>query len=250
MKVLGIIPARFNSSRFPGKPLIDINGRSMIMRVYDTCVATKILDKVIVATDDTRILNHIQECGGEVMMTSTEHENGTERVAEIASHFNDYDIVINIQGDEPCIFSEQIEELVFFMKNHLHYKIATLVHEIDFLKNPSITEIENAVKVYFSDKNKATFFYRQDSIAQYLSFPEKERTYHGKHIGIYGFHRKTLLELVQLKPTENELLYRLEQLRWMDNNYDIGITWTEYESPSVDIPSDVEKVKLFLEDKK
>ncbi|MGK0387810.1 MAG: 3-deoxy-manno-octulosonate cytidylyltransferase (CMP-KDO synthetase) [Maribacter sp.] len=237
IKVLAVIPARFASTRFHGKPLVEIRGKSMIQRVYESCIQSEMLEKVIVATDDERIFNHLKQHAADVEMTDSNHKNGTERIAEIARKFIDFDLVINVQGDEPCIHPEQINELVSLMKNNPSFEIGTLAKPIS---DKAIFKNKNAVKVYLSEKeNKAMSFFRLGE------FVENEAI--GKHVGIYAFRRKTLLKLVELIPTENEKELSLEQLRWMDNDYKIAITWTNYESPSVDVPEDLEKVKIHMD---
>lgn len=238
MRVLAVIPARFASTRFPGKPLVKIKGKSMIQRVYESCSESKLLNKVIVATDDDRIFNHLKEIGAEVMMTSPTHQNGTERIAEVAKHLTEFDLIINIQGDEPCIHPKQIEELVDLMTNRTEFEIGTLAKPI---KDESIFENRNAVKAYFRNKTASSF----ERISE-----KKGNIDIGKHVGIYAFRRNTLLEIVNLEPTTSEIKLSLEQLRWLDNGYPIGITWTAYESPSVDIPEDLKKVELFMEKNK
>jgi 3-deoxy-manno-octulosonate cytidylyltransferase (CMP-KDO synthetase) len=237
IKVLAVIPARFASTRFPGKPLVEIRGKSMIQRVYDSCIQSEMLEKVIVATDDERIFNHLKQNDAHVEMTKLSHKNGTERVAEIAEKFNDFDLVINIQGDEPCIHPDQINELISLMKNNPSFQIGTLAKAIsdkDVLKN------RNAVKVHLSEKeNKAISFFRLGEFND-----DKQKI--GKHVGIYAFKRETLLKLVELEPSKNEKELSLEQLRWMDNDYEIAVTWTNYESPSVDVPEDLKKVDIHM----
>lgn len=236
MKVLAVIPARFASTRFPGKPLVEIRGKSMIQRVYESCIQSEMLEKVIVATDDERIFNHLKQHAAHVEMTDVNHKNGTERVAEIARKFIDFDVVINIQGDEPCIHASQINELVSLMKNNPSFGIGTLAKPI---LGKDIFNNRNAVKVNLSEKeNKAISFFRLGE------FSDTETI--GKHVGIYAFKREILLELVKLEATKNEKELSLEQLRWMDNDYEIAIAWTEYESPSVDVPEDLEKVEKHM----
>ncbi len=244
-KIVAIIPSRYASTRLPGKPLIDLEGKTMIQRVYEQCLLSNQLSDVIVATDDERIFEHLTNLGAKVMMTASHHQNGTERIAELAINLN-ADYIINIQGDEPLINPLQIDELINFILENPQFKIASLAHDIDYLNSPNIMDIENAVKVYFSDKNKACFFFRTDQRGTYLDFDIFERANLGKHIGIYIFNRNTLLDIVKLPPSPKEIEYSLEQYRWLENGIDIGITWTKYESISVDVPEDVEKVRAKL----
>ncbi len=236
MKVIGIIPARYDSSRFPGKPLADINGKSMITRVVESCRKSKVLDQVIVATDDDRIASHLKDSlGMEAIMTSEHHLNGTERIAEVAQNLTDTDWIINIQGDEPCIHPRQIDLLGEFLKRNEEFDIVTMAKRLD---DAQLYENRNAVKVRMNEKEAVSFH-------RIIRSGYSETI--GKHVGIYGFKRNVLLDLVKLEPTENERELSLEQLRWMDNGYRIGVEWTSFESPSVDVPSDMEKVLTFLE---
>lgn len=235
-KVLAVIPARFASTRFPGKPLVEIRGKSMIRRAYESCLKSEMLEKVIVATDDERILNHLMKYNVHVEMTDVHHQNGTERVAEIARRFKDFDLVVNIQGDEPCIHPKQINELVSLMKKNPSFEIGTLAKPIS---KKEVFNNRNAVKVHWSEEdNKAISFFR-------LGEFNTDKTI-GKHVGVYAFRRETLLKLVELEPTSNERELSLEQLRWMDNGYEIAMAWTAYESPSVDVPEDLEKVEMHM----
>ncbi|MAW31180.1 MAG: 3-deoxy-manno-octulosonate cytidylyltransferase [Flavobacteriales bacterium] len=232
MKVVGIIPARFESTRFPGKPLAKIKGKSMIQRVYEQCKKSKQLSDVVVATDDERIYNHIKSFSGKVVMTNKHHLTGTERCNEAAQSMNiDADIIINIQGDEPFINPNQINELVDLFENE-NTEIGTLVKKINsnkLLNNP------NNPKAIFDKNRNAINFCRN------IESPKKNTVYY-KHIGIYGFRKSILTKLCALKETKNEKRERLEQLRWLDNNYKIKVGITSYESQSIDTPQDIEKI--------
>ncbi len=238
-KILGVIPARYNSSRFPGKPLALISGKTMIQRVYECCSKVQKWEGVLVATDDKRIFDEVKRFGGVVVMTATHHLNGTERIAEVAKSRTE-DFIINIQGDEPCIHPKQIEELIDFMLLHPEFEIFTQAQPLE--NHPDLLENPNLVKVGFDDKGKAEHFMRIIQDNEIMN----NTSLLGKHIGIYGFKRRTLLELVKLEPTKNELEHRLEQLRWMDHDYGIGVTWTNYSSPSVDVPEDISIVEEIL----
>lgn len=235
MKIAGIIPARYASSRFPGKPLVDIGGKTMIRRVYEQALKAKSLTEVIVATDDVRIFNEITDMGGKAVMTSATHNNGTERCAEIAAQL-DVNVVINIQGDEPFIQPEQIDLLAkTFTDNLYNTQIATLIkeHAIDpELQNPA------RVKVVVNKQWEALYFSR--SIIPFIRDNTKVpdcKFY--KHIGIYGFRKDILLELVKLPPSSLELAESLEQLRWLENGYKIKCAVTTLESASIDTPEDL-----------
>ncbi len=237
MQTLIVIPARYGSSRFEGKPLVDIRGKSMVRRVYEQACKAKLASEVVVATDDKRIYKHVQDFGGQVIMTSNTHKTGTERCAEVAQT-SDADLVINVQGDEPFIAPEQIDELIRFLKNHPQYEIGTLAKRLelyDELCNP------NTIKVVFNQVGEAIYFSRHpipflrgDVIENWLN----KHTYY-KHIGMYGYHRKTLLSIARLSPTPLEQAESLEQLRWMENGISIGITTTTYDTISIDTPEDL-----------
>jgi len=233
-----VIPARYASTRFPGKPLVDIRGKTMIQRVYEQACKSELATQVIVATDDERILSHVKGFGGDVLMTSNSHKTGTERCAEIAKQV-DADLVINVQGDEPFIAPQQIDELIDFLTKHIEFKIGTLAKQLelyDELCNP------NTIKVVFSKLREAIYFSRHpipfsrdDVIENWL----EQHKYH-KHIGMYGYRRDTLLELAQLAPTSLEQAESLEQLRWMENGIRIGIATTTYDTISIDTPQDLD----------
>jgi 3-deoxy-manno-octulosonate cytidylyltransferase (CMP-KDO synthetase) len=244
MNILGIIPARYNSTRFPGKPLADINGKTMIQRVYEQASKSKYLSKVIIATDDDRIYNHVREFGGEAIMTSPRHQSGTDRCAEIVNHFREnvqWDIVINIQGDEPYIQPEQIDLLCSIFSSS-DAQIATLVKKIttyDELFN------HNNVKAILNIRKEAIYFSRSP-IPYNRNFPEQDwlkySTYY-KHIGLYGYRTETLRTIAQLPKTNLEVTESLEQLRWIENGYTIKAEITQQESIAIDTPADLDKVK-------
>ena len=235
MKVVGVIPSRYNSSRFPGKPLANILGISMIQRVYNQSQKCSLLDKVIVATDDKRISFHIKSFGGDVMMTSKNHENGTDRCGEVIRNLKEsYDIVVNIQGDEPFIVPDQITQLVKMFEN-TNIQIASLAKKID---NYETYIDNNKVKVFFDDQNIAKKFERDSKLTE-EDFKNLDIY---KHIGMYAFRTNILNEIIDLPPTYNEKKLNLEQVRWIENNYSIHIGITEFESFSVDKIEDIEKI--------
>lgn len=242
MKIIGIIPARYDSTRFPGKPLVKIKGVSMIQRVYEQVQAAELITKTIVATDDERIFNHVKSFDGNVIMTAKTHESGTERIAEVIKKIDDnFDIAINIQGDEPFIQPLLIGDLANFLIKNSQFNIATAAKKImdkETLFNP------NAVKVVFSQSGKALYFSRQT--IPYIrgikndKWLEQQDFY--KHIGIYAFRTPTLLEIIE-KPMSNfEKSEALEQLRWLENDYIIGVMPTEFETIGIDTPEDLERV--------
>ena len=236
MKTIGIIPSRYESSRFPGKPLADILGKSMIQRVYEQCKKASSLSKVIVATDDERIFNHILSFGGNVIMTSNSHSSGTDRCNEVIQSLEEkYDLAINIQGDEPYINPEQIDQVASLFSSE-NVSIATLAKKIE--DESIITDI-NSPKAIFDTNGIALNFCRK------ITNPTQEKSYF-KHIGIYGYLTKILAEICKLPPSDNEIKERLEQLRWLDNKYLIKVGITTHEGLSVDTPEDIEKIKAQM----
>lgn len=244
MKTLGIIPARYASTRFPGKPLIDIEGKSMIQRVYEQASKANLVDEVIVATDDERIFDHVKGFRGLVEMTDIKHRSGTDRCAEVAKRHQEFDFVINIQGDEPFIDPAQIDITITPLRDG-SFEIATLAKPLktsEDLFNPNI------VKVVMAQRGKALYFSRHP-IPFVRNIEEsnwiKHRTFY-KHIGLYAFKRKTLLELSQLSVSDLEKSESLEQLRWLENGYAIFVNKTDKESIGIDTPEDLEKAKAKL----
>jgi 3-deoxy-manno-octulosonate cytidylyltransferase (CMP-KDO synthetase) len=236
MKIIGIIPARYESSRFPGKPLADILGKSMIQRVFEQCKKATLLSEVIVATDDERIYNHVLSFGGKVIMTSNSHPSGTDRCNEVIQSLEEkYDVAINIQGDEPYINPEQIDQVASLFSSE-NVSIATLAKKIE--DESIITDI-NSPKAIFDTNGIALNFCRE------ITNPIAENEYF-KHIGIYGYLTKTLAEICELPPSANEIKERLEQLRWLDNKYLIKVGITTHEGISVDTPDDIEKIKAQM----
>lgn len=238
---IGIIPARFASTRFPGKPLVDINGKSMIRRVYEQAGLARSLDKVVVATDDERIFDHVRGFGGAVMLTRTEHPSGTDRCAEVALHFPDAEIILNIQGDEPFIQPEQIDLLTGLLIRRRSFSIATLAKKIE---DTSVLYNPNVVKAVFSAKQGALYFSRQPIPFLRGIAPEKWLQHHTfyKHIGLYGFRRQALLKVAQLAPTSLERAESLEQLRWLEHGIKIAVGVTEWETVGIDSPEDLLKI--------
>lgn len=243
MKILGIIPARYGSTRFPGKPLADINGKSMIQRVYEQCLQSKRLSGLLIATDDERISGHVSDFGGKFTMTSPRHQSGTDRCAEIMSREDagKWDVVINIQGDEPYIHPEQIDLLCSLFDNS-SCQLATLVKKID---SPDELFNHNNVKVVMN-KNKEAIYFSRLPIPYNRNFPENQWLKHStyfKHIGIYGYRANVLAEIAALSKTNLEITESLEQLRWIENGYRINAEITSLESIAIDTPEDLAKVK-------
>ena len=239
--ITGIIPARYASTRFPGKPLVDIHGKSMLQRVYEQCQKSN-LDRIVVATDDERIAAHVQAFAGEVILTASTHKSGTDRIAEAADKLNlqDDGIVLNIQGDEPFIHPEDINLLAACFEKQTT-QIATLVkriNAIETLENP------NNPKVVLNTKQEALYFSR--AVIPHLKGFKKEdwlnhHTFY-KHIGIYGFRTAVLKEISQLPSSLLEQKEGLEQLRWLENGYRIQTAETNSESIAVDCPEDLIRI--------
>jgi 3-deoxy-manno-octulosonate cytidylyltransferase (CMP-KDO synthetase) len=236
LKILGIIPSRYGSTRFPGKPLIEISGKSMVQRTYEQVRKSGLFEKVIVATDDKRIFDHVIEFGGEAMMTSESHQSGTDRCGEVVEKLGEnFDYVINVQGDEPFILKQQLEDLVETLKNGP--EIATLIRKIDdisYLDNP------NKPKVVIDLQGNALLFSRSKIPFQRNSHIEYDYFH---HIGVYAFKPKVLKDIVKLEQSPLEKIELLEQLRWMENGYKIKTAITNSESIGIDTPEDLLKLK-------
>ena len=245
--IIGIIPTRYASKRFPGKSLVDIHGKSMLQRVYEQCLKSK-LDRLLVATDDERIASHVKEFNGEVILTASSHKSGTDRIAEAVDKLNikDDSIVVNIQGDEPFINPEDINLLIAcFVKQKT--QIATLVKKIDALET---LENPNNPKVVLNVNKEALYFSRAP-IPHLKDFKKEEWLNHHtffKHIGIYGFRTTVLKEINKLPSSLLEKKEGLEQLRWLENGYRIQTAETNSESIAVDCPEDLIRInkKFFL----
>ncbi|MCD4772654.1 MAG: 3-deoxy-manno-octulosonate cytidylyltransferase [Bacteroidales bacterium] len=246
MNILGIIPARYASTRFPGKPLAMIGKRSMIQRVYEQVKKADVLLDVIVATDDKRIENHVKDFGGKVMMTSADHENGTDRCNEVVKNIQEknpekkWDVVVNIQGDEPFIDPSQIKIVTSCFSNK-NAQIATLAKIISTKEELFNT---NIVKIIIGKNNKAIFFSRQAIPFIRNSGKDNWLIKHEfyKHIGIYAYRTDVLSKITQLKKSSLEIAESLEQLRWLDNAYEIDVRLTNIESVGVDSPDDLKNI--------
>lgn len=238
--IAAIIPARYASTRFPGKPLVEIQGKTMIQRVYEQASKVVAFNKVIVATDDQRIFDHVLSFGGEVEMTASYHASGTDRCAEVAAKLQDIDIVINIQGDEPFIQPVQIEAVINpFLKNK-NIAISTLAKKLEDIE---AVFYPNVVKVVFNQKQEALYFSR-NPIPFVRGVPREnwlEKANFYKHIGLYGFKKETLLKLAQLPKGKLEQVESLEQLRWLEAGYSIYVGLTDLEAIGIDTPEDLER---------
>lgn len=246
MKSLAIIPARYASTRFPAKPLAKLGGKLIIERVYRQ--VQQAIDDVVVATDDERIMSAVESFGGRAVMTSTEHRSGTDRCYEALMKVGgSYDIVINVQGDEPFIQPEQIRSLVACFEDPAT-DIATLVKPFTVEDGIEALENPNSPKVVVSRDMKAIYFSR--SVIPYMrEVPREEwlsrHTYY-KHIGMYAFRAKTLGEVTALPQSSLELSEKLEQLRWLENGYRIGVGITTIETIGIDTPEDLRRAEEFL----
>lgn len=236
MKIIGIIPARYASSRFPGKPLCDIAGKTMVQRVYEQASKSISLHDVYVATDDQRIYDHVTSFGGKVCMSSDKHRTGTERCAEVVGSVNgQFDVAINIQGDEPFIDPKQIDRVADqFIDPKV--QIATLVKP-GLL---SYAESIHHIKVVTDLNGKALYFSR--SRIPYFRDTQIEFASYYIHVGIYGYRLDVLKEIAKLEPSPLEKAESLEQLRWLENGYTIHTALTDHESMSIDTPDELKKV--------
>ena len=245
MKIIGIIPARYASTRFPGKPLIDIAGKSMIQRVYEQAKKSKKLSDVVVATDDVRIEQHVNAFGGKVVMTGEHHQSGTDRCFEATNKISaKADVIVNIQGDEPFIQPAQIDEVASCF-DVPGVQLATLVKKI---KTKEELFNVHLPKVLINSKKEAIYFSRQT--IPYIR-GQKEEDWLGqhtfyKHIGIYAYQTEILGRITSLVPSSLERAEGLEQLRWIENGYKIKVELTDYESVAIDVPDDLQKLSKFL----
>lgn len=254
-RAVAIIPARWASTRFPGKPLAQLQNKPMIQWVVEQAQKASRISEVIVATDDARILEAVARFGGTAVMTSADHATGSDRIAEVASGLN-CDIVVNVQGDEPLIPPGNIDQVVGCLARDSSLTVATLmipIHDQDEISNP------NVVKVIADQKGRALYFSRapipfhrdawKSSSAEDISkSKDKGMSRVFKHIGLYAYTRSFLLELSRMKPTPLERLEKLEQLRILENGYPIQVEITEKQSLGVDHVEDLDKVERFLEE--
>lgn len=243
-KIVGVIPARYASSRFPGKPLALINGKPMIRWVYEGC--TGVFDYLVVATDDSRIKEAVEDFGGNAVMTSTLHKSGTERCHEALEILEneqqlEFDYLINIQGDEPLINKEQLVELITYLEKE-GTDIATLVTPFASNDNPSDP---NSVKVVLGREMQALYFSRSP-IPFIRDAGRSENNPYLKHIGLYGYRTGVLKEISSLSSTPLEESESLEQLRWLENGYLIRAGMTKFKSIGIDTPDDLIKLEKFL----
>lgn len=244
MKFIGIIPARYASTRFPGKPLVKLGGKCMIERVYEQVAAA--LDDTCVATDDQRIFDVVKAFGGNVVMTSSEHKSGTDRIQEAVSKIGgDFDVIVNIQGDEPFIQRSQIDTVCHCF-NDPSTQIATLGKpfgkDMQSIQNPNSPKIvidNNGYAMYFS-RSVIPFIRGEEAALWPEAYPFL------KHIGLYAYRRNVLQEITQLPQSSLEKAESLEQLRWLQNGYRIKVGLTDVETIGIDTPEDLAKAEEFL----
>jgi 3-deoxy-manno-octulosonate cytidylyltransferase (CMP-KDO synthetase) len=244
MKILGIIPARYASTRFPGKPLAQILGKSMIQRVYEQVLKSSMLTDVVVATDDQRIAEHVSSFGGKYALTAENHPSGTDRCFEALNNFGgQYDYVINIQGDEPLISPTQIDLLAGICDGKT--ELATLMirctsHDVLFDKGE--------VKIVMNPDREAIYFSRE--VIPHLKNVSEEEWHNQfgyfRHVGMYAYRKDILQRITQLQPSSLEKAESLEQLRWLENGFKIKLAETNFDSHSVDTPEDIEKIVRLL----
>jgi len=246
MRIIGIIPARYQSSRLEGKPLVDLHGKTMIERTYLGSRASRAIETLIVATDDERIYNEVRRFNGDVEMTSRSHASGTDRIAEVAArrNFDDGDIIVNIQGDQPLIEASTIDSMVKPLIEDGALLISTMSYRIrdeSEIDNPSIVKVVtdlNGMALYFS---RYAIPFLQDGGAV-----DKPRIPYYKHLGLYAYRKSFLLQFAKLPHSYLEKCEKLEQLRALENGYRIKVIESDYDSLEIDTPEDLERFRQFL----
>ena len=230
-KVLAVIPARYESNRFPGKLLSLLKGKSVIYRVVTQILKCDYIDDIVLATDDERIAGEVARLPIDIVFTRNHFRNGTERVASIVSNYPSHAVIINVQGDEPLLSPMGLQDLVTLLIEDSSIEIASLMSK-ELCQDLS----EHVVKVQVDENYFAKIFTRE--------MPIEEHCY--SHIGVYGFQREVLLDIAKLSMTKLEKKYRLEQLRWLENDYKIKMIRTDQKVISIDVPSDISKAELFI----
>lgn len=246
MKFIGVIPARYASTRFPGKPLAMLGGKSVIQRVYEQ--VSSVLDSAYVATDDERILQAVEAFGGKAVMTSLDHKSGTDRIEEAVRKIGgSFDVVINIQGDEPFIQRSQLEEIIRCFDD-AETQIATLGKPFDKAQGFAAVENPNSPKIVVDNRGYALYFSR--SVIPFIRGKETAEWMDHypflKHLGIYAYRTEVLHEITRLPQSSLELAESLEQLRWLQNGYRIKVGLTDVETVGIDTPEDLERAEAFL----
>ena len=246
LKFIVLIPARYASTRFPAKPLALLGGKPVIQRVYEQ--VAKVVSSVAVATDDERIANAVESFGGRAIMTSPDHQSGTDRCWEAYQKVGEeFDVVINVQGDEPFIAESQLRAIMECFEDE-NTDIATLVKPFSEVDGIEALENPNSPKVVLDKQSRAIYFSR--SVIPYLRGVEREdwlktHTFY-KHIGMYAFRSEVLREITSLPQSPLELSEKLEQLRWLENGYKIGVGISDVETVGIDTPEDLERAEEFL----
>ncbi|MBF8437448.1 3-deoxy-manno-octulosonate cytidylyltransferase [Halanaerobiaceae bacterium Z-7014] len=241
MNSVVIIPARYSSKRFPGKIIADLNGKPVIDHVYQRSIQAELVDRVIIATDDRRIYKKVEGFGGQAVMTSSEHRSGTDRLAEVASELT-ADFIVNVQGDEPLIRPEMIDQAIKILKDSKDAEMATLaspISEIEARKPDRVKVVldKNNLALYFS-RSKIPYYREEDILDQNFL----------QHIGLYVYRKDFLLKYTELEPTPLEKAESLEQLRALENGYKIKVGITEHHGPGIDRPEDLKEVSKILKD--
>jgi 3-deoxy-manno-octulosonate cytidylyltransferase (CMP-KDO synthetase) len=239
-KAVGIIPARWGSTRFPGKPLHVVAGKPLLRHVLERCLRAKNLDSVIIATEDMRIADAAFEWGAEVALTSPSHQSGTDRIAEVARKAKQFALIINIQGDEPLVEASLIDRLVETLRSNRKIDMVTAAHPFE---NPAEASSPHQVKVIVDLRGNALYFSRFA-----IPFPRDRsvRVKYLRHQGIYGFRRRMLLQFVKWKPTPLEQAESLEQLRALENGVKVHVLVTKHGWPGVDTPADAKALERQL----
>jgi 3-deoxy-manno-octulosonate cytidylyltransferase (CMP-KDO synthetase) len=240
-EVLAVIPARYASVRFPGKPLAAIAGQPMIQRVVERVRQAQRVTRVVVATEDERIKSAVESFGGEALLTRPDHRTGTDRVAEVAAHLP-ATIYVNVQGDEPLIDPATIDAVVGEMLDDESIQLATpctAIDEANDIMDPNVVKVAR-------DFDGNSLYFSRAPIPWVRDTTEKIAVRHWKHIGLYAFRRDALLEFPTLPPGELERVEQLEQLRWLENGFRIRVVESDYDAVSVDVPADVERVEKLL----
>jgi 3-deoxy-manno-octulosonate cytidylyltransferase (CMP-KDO synthetase) len=242
--ILGVIPARYASSRFPGKPLVDILGKSMIQRVYEQAKKSSKLSEVVVATDDDRIFNHVKTFGGNAVMTETNHPSGTDRCFEaLQKTGKEFTYIINIQGDEPFIDPTQIDLLASVCDGKT--ELATLMIPVD---SHEVLFDTGEVKITMNQNHEALYFSRE--VIPHIKGVDKKDWHkhypYYRHVGMYAYRADVLKEVTKLAPSSLEKAESLEQLRWLENGFKIKLAITDFDSHCIDTPEDIEKVLRLM----
>jgi len=240
LQITAIIPARYESSRFPGKPLVEINNQPMIEHVYKRVKKAEVIDQVIVATDDRRIVEAVKNFGGKVEMTAKDHKSGTDRIAEVAKDLTT-DIIVNVQGDEPLIKPVMIDQIVNPFADNEELIMTTLkkkIADLNEINNPNVVKVVTDINDFALYFTRATVPYQRDDKSGHVDYY--------KHIGVYAFRRDFLLKYSEMNPSKLEQIESLEQLRALENGYDIKVIETAFDTVGVDTPEDLGYVKELI----